>query len=298
MITILGATGNIGSKIAQHLIQKGEAIRVISRSSDRLRTLAKMNAEPWVGDANVTAFLVKAFTDVDAVYTLIPPNPKADNFMAYANIIGGSIARALELAKVKYVVNISSVGAELSEGTGPIKGLHSLEGRLKGIKELNVLNLRCTYFMENLLGNIDLIGSKGITGSAVRGDIKIPMIATRDIASYAAERLVKRDFAGSSVQYLLGQRDISLVEATEIIGKKINKPLLRYVTFPYDEAEKAMVGMGLSPDMSKTYIEMSRAFNDGLIKFGKRTKENTTTTSFELFCDEVLVPVYTQKMAA
>ena len=88
---------------------------------------------------------MKAFKDVDTVFTLIPPNPRADNFMEYASRIGGSIARALEIAKVQYVVNLSSIGAELSEETGPIKGLHDMEERLKGIRGLNVLDLRPGY---------------------------------------------------------------------------------------------------------------------------------------------------------
>jgi uncharacterized protein YbjT (DUF2867 family) len=298
MIAIMGATGNIGGKIADIMIKKGEAVRLIARSSDRLRAKTRKNATAFVGDANDTAFLVKAFTDVEAVFTLIPPNAKVDDFMAYAHTIGESIARALEIAGVKHVVNLSSIGAELSGGTGPIKGLHAMEERLGTIRGLNVLNLRCAYFMENLLGNIELIRTKGITGSALKGDITLPMIATKDIAAYAADHLVKRDFSGSSVRYLLGQRDISMGEATEIIGRKISKPDLSYVMFPYDEAEKAMVGMGLSPDISRNYVEMSRAFNDGLIKAVQRTKENTTKTPFESFCDEVIVPVYTQKKAA
>jgi len=298
MIAILGATGNVGGKIADMLIKRGEAVRLIARSADRLRAKAGTGATVLAGDANDTKFLSTAFKDVDAVFTLIPPNPAADNFMTYATSIGESIATALKNAKVKYVVNLSSVGAELSKGTGPIKGLHEMEERLKGIKGLNVLNLRCAYFMENLLWSIDLIKSQGVNGDSMRGTVRIPMIATRDIASYAADRLVKKDFTGSTVQYLLGERDISMTEATEIIGRKINKPGLSYVTFPYDDAEKAMVNMGMSPDMSRNYSEMSRAFNDGLIKPGKRTNDNTTKTSLETFCDEVFVPVFTQKKAA
>jgi uncharacterized protein YbjT (DUF2867 family) len=173
-----------------------------------------------------------------------------------------------------------------------------MEERLNRIKGLNVVHLRAAYFMENLLWNIDLIRSKGIAGSAIRGDLKIPMIATKDIAAYAAERLVKRDFTGSSVRYLLGQRDLTLTEATAIIGSRISKPGLPYVMFPYDDAEKGMVAMGLSPDMSRTYVEMSRAFNEGRIKAAVRDPGNTTPTSIESFCDEVFVPVFTAKKAA
>jgi uncharacterized protein YbjT (DUF2867 family) len=298
MIAILGATGNVGAKIADNLIKKGEPVRLIARSSDRLQPFVGKQAVAFAGDANDTEFLVKALKDVDSVFTLTPPNPTADNFMQYADKIGESIARALEIAKVKHVVNLSSVGGELSAGTGPIVGLHNMEERLKRIKGLNVLNLRATFFMENLLGGIDLIRAKGINGNSLRGDLKIPMIASRDIAAYAADRLAKKDFAGSSVRYLLGQRDLSMTEATEIIGRKLGKPGLSYVMFPYDEAEKAMVAMGLSADMSRLYIEMSKAFNEGRITYEKRTKDNTTATSFEAFCEEVFVPVYMEKKAA
>jgi len=299
MIAVMGATGNVGGKIAAILAKKNEPVRVISRSAERLRPIVGKTVTAFAGDANKTEFLAKAFTDVDAVFALIPPNPTAPDFMHYADTIGESIEKALKTAKVKHVVYLSSVGAELAgEGTGPIKGLHKMEERLNKIKGLNVLHLRAAYFMENLLWNIDLIRSKDIAGSAIRGDLKIPVIATKDIAEYAAERLVKRDFTGSSVHYLLGQRDLTLTEATGIIGNKISKPDLPYIMFPYDEAEKAMVGMGLSADMSRTYVEMARAFNEGKIKAEKRTTGNTTPTSIESFCDEVFVPAFKQKKAA
>ena len=298
MITILGATGHVGGKIADILIKKGEKVRLVARSADQLRPFVSKQAQAFVGDALDTEFLVKAFKDTDAVYTLIPPNFKAEKFLDYADKIGESIARALEIERVNYVVNLSSGGAELPKGTGPIVGLNHMEERLNEIKGLKVLHLRPSYFMENLLWSIDLIKLKGINGDAVRGDLKFPMIATKDIAAYAAGRLMKRDFFGSSVRYLLGQRDLSMIEATEIIGRKINKPGLAYVMVPYDEAEKEMVGAGLSPDVSRLFIEMSRAFNEGRIRAEKRMPENTTPTSFETFCDEVYVPAYKLVKAA
>jgi len=299
MIAILGATGNVGSKIAAILAKKNEPIRVISRTADRLRPLVSKTVTAFAGDAKETEFLVKAFTDVDAVFALIPPNPTAPEFMHYADTIGQSIVRALEITRVKRVVYLSSVGAELGgEGTGPIRGLHNMEERLNRIQGLHVVHMRAGYFMENLLWNFDLIRSKGITGSAIRGDLRLAMIATKDIAEYAAERLAKRDFIGSSIRYLLGQRDLTLTEASGIIGSKIGKPGLPYVMFPYDQAEKAMIAMGLSPDMSRTYVDMAGAFNDGKIKAEKRGAENTTPTPIESFCDEVFVPMFLKQKAA
>jgi uncharacterized protein YbjT (DUF2867 family) len=297
MYTILGATGNVGRKISDILIKKGQKVRLIARSIDRLRPFVGKQAEVFAGDATDTEFLVKAFTGSDAVFTILPRNIKAENGLSYADKIGASIARALTLARVKYVVNLSSVGAELPEGTGPIIGLHRQEERLNNIKGLNVLHLRAAFFMENQLMNIDLIKSRGVNGSAIRGDIRFPMIATKDIAAFAAERLMKCDFTGSSIRYLLGQRDLSMIDATELIGRKINNPALVYVMFPYNEAEKGLMSAGLSPDMSRLYVEMIKAFNDSRI-IAKRTPENTTPTSFEVFCEEVFVPAFMPAKAA
>jgi uncharacterized protein YbjT (DUF2867 family) len=297
MITILGATGNVGGKIADILTKKGEKVRLVARSADRLRGLVNKKAEAMAGDALDTEFLVQAFQGSQAVFTLIPPHSRAGNFIAYSDKIGESIARALEIARVDYAVNLSSVGAELREGAGPIVGLHNQEERLNRIPGLNVLHIRAAYFMENLLLTIDMIRSKGITGGAIRGDLKIPMIDTRDIAGFAAERLIHRDFAGKTVKYLLGKRDLSMIEAGMTMGIKIGKPNLPYVTFSYEDAERGMRAAGLSRDVSRLYTEMSRAFNEGKITV-QRSPENTTPTSFDAFCDQVFVPLYMQKKAA
>jgi len=228
MIAILGATGNVGSKIADILIsKKAEDVRLFSRTADRMlpcllrQTRADLtfysgDAEAHVGDITDTESLAEAMKGTDAVFTLVPPNNKAENFMAYADKVVESIVKAVEISGVKYVVNLSSIGAELSEGTGPIRGLYNLEQRLNRIKGLHVLHVRAGYFMENLLMNIDLIRAKGFMTDSLRGDLKLPMIATYDIAEFVANRLVSRDFTGSSVEYLFSEVS-SLNEAATII---------------------------------------------------------------------------------
>ena len=232
---------------------------MIGRDAGKLKAFTEKGAEAAVGDMADRAFLTKAFAGAEAVYALIPPNFGVADFRAYQEKIGESIVAAIKDSGVKYVVNLSSQGAHLPDRTGPIVGLHDQEERLNRLEGVNVLHLRPTYFMENLLMNIDMIRKMNIMGSAVRGDVKFAMIATKDIAAYAAERLVKRDFTGKSVVDLLGERDLSLNEAAAIIGKKLGKPDLTYVAFPYEDAEKGMVAMGLTADMSRLYIEMSRA---------------------------------------
>ena len=284
MIAITGATGNIGSKITADLLSKGQNVRCIARTADNLKSFAVKGADIATVSLEDTAALSNAFRGVDAIFAMIPPHYQALDFRAFQNTIGASIAKAVEISGVKYVVNLSSQGARLSDKTGPIKGLYDQEQRLNKLKGVNILHLRPTYFMENLLANIDMIKQMNIMGSAIRGDIKMPMIATQDIAQFAAERLLKKDFSGMTVKDLLGQRDVSMNEAAEIIGKKIDKPDLKYVQFSYEDTEKALIDMGFSADVAGLFIEMSKAFNQKLINT-PRTRENTTDTPLEEFAE-------------
>ncbi len=285
MIVITGASGNIGSKVTAHLLSQGQRVRCVARRADKLKELADKGAEIAACSLEDTAALTKAFSGADSIFAMIPPNYSATDFRAYQNVIGSPIAEAIRKSGVKYIVNLSSQGAHLPDKTGPIKGLHDQEERLNKLPGVNILHMRPTYFMENLLANIDMIKKMNMMGSALRGDLKFPMIATKDIAKFTAERLLKKDFSGISVRDLLGLRDISMNEAAAIIAKKINKPDLKYVQFTYEDTEKALLGMGISTDVARLFVEMSKAINERLIMDTPRTKENTTETSFEEFAE-------------
>ena len=288
MHTIVGATGNIGSNLAKILLKKGEAVRVIGRSPQKMQTLIDSGAQPAVGDATNLAFLTEAFTGSDTVFVMIPTNDAAIDFIAYQNEFGRTIAQALIDSKVAYVVNLSSHGAHLKENTGPIKGLRDQEQRLNKIGAINFLHLRPTFFMENFFMNIDLIKTMGINGGHIWGDLPIAMIATQDIAQVASAHMLGRDFSGKSEHELLGPQDISMADATRIIGEKIGKPDLKYIHFSRQDYISGLVESGLTNDMAQLLAEMSAGINEGLFGTGrKRTPEMVTSTKFEAFADEL-----------
>jgi len=176
------------------------------------------------------------------------------------------------------------VGGHLTGKTGPIAGLHDQEVRLNTLKGVHLLHLRPGFFMENFYWSVDLIRKMGINGGALRPDLPIAMIATGDIAAVAAQRLIELNFFGTSVQELLGPRDVTMADATRALGRAIDKPELNYVQFPYEEAEQAMLGMGISASVAKGFVEMYRSFNEGVIRpTEKRSAANTTPTSIEEF---------------
>lgn len=292
MYVITGATGHIGSRIAELLLDRGEQVRVISRVAAHLQPLVDRGAEPAIGDLRDSGFLTEAFRGARGIFAMIPPNYSATDFRTFQNQVGESIATAIRFAEVECVVNLSSQGADLAEGSGPILGLRDQEQRLDHLEAVNVLHLRPSYFMENLLMNIPMIIEHDMAGSAIRGDLPFAMIATRDIADRAAGHLLHRDFMGSQIEDLLGPRDLTLNEAIAVLGRRIGKPQLNYVHFAYDQAEQGLVAMGVGADAARLFIEMSQALNEKRFAVGLlRTERNTTPTTIEQFA-EVFAQAY------
>ena len=286
MYVVMGATGNIGSKLTTILLDKSEKVTVIGRSAERLQPFVDRGAMAAIGDIADVGFLTTTFNGADAVFAMIPPNYQAKDFRKDYNEIGGNIVKAIGESDVTHVVFLSSHGAQLPEKTGPVKGLHDVEQQLNTLDEVNVLYLRPTNFMENLLANIGMIKTLGMMGGGVKGDLKISMIATKDIAPVAAEHLMKKDFSGKAVHELLGERDVSMNEVSKVLGEKIGNPGVQYVRFSQEEEKKGLMEYGLSDDVSDQLVELNKAMNDGLLAVNvPRTAENTTRTSIEEFAE-------------
>lgn len=284
-VVILGATGNVGSKIAGTLLAAGESVRVVGRERARLGPLAGKGAEPFPGDIGDGSFLEKALAGARAAFVMIPPKYDAEDFGGYQRRTAETVVSALSRAAVRAVVTLSSIGAHHPAGTGPILGLHALETMIdRTLPAAGVVHLRPAYFMENHLWNIPVIRAHGICGSPVRPDLPVPMVATRDIADAASRLLGFGTLTGHSVRYLLGPRDVTLSEAAGILGRAIGNPGLKYVQVPEDEARRAMVGMGMSGSTADAMLEMHRAFNAGRIRpTRERDAGSTTPTTLEEF---------------
>src|ERR1700761_4491086 len=292
---ILGASGNTGSIIANSLLSKGEKVRVMGRDTGRLQRFARKGAEAFAADLSDAASLTKAFSGARAAYLLLPPAKSREGRERESD----AIAKAVKESGLRYAVHLSSYGAQVPEGTGPVAGLHSSEEKLNAIDGLNVLHLRAAYFMENNLAAIGMIHGIGIFGNALLPDLKIPMAATRDVGDYAAQRLLQLDFSGKQTRELLGERDLSMTEATAVIARGIGKPDLRYQQFPYEQVQQALTQLGVPPKGAAMYIEMYKSINAGvLVPLEPRSKDNTTPTSFERFVQDVFVAAYHRKAAS
>jgi uncharacterized protein YbjT (DUF2867 family) len=299
MYVITGANGHTGSVAVKALLSKREKVRVIGRNADHLKELVTRGAEPFTADLTDTASLTKAFAGAKAVYVMIPPNPASPDVLGFEKRVADAITGALRSAGTTHVVMLSSIGADKPDKTGPILGLHYMERQLDSIDRLNVLHLRAGYFMENTLMQVGMIQKTGAAAGPVRPDLKLPMIATRDIGKAAADALLQLNFRQKQTRELQGQRDITYAEVAAIIGKAIGKPGLQYRQAPNEQVRQALTQAGMSANMADLLLEMSAAMNSGYLRaLEPRSAQNTTPTSYETFAAEEFVPLYESTRAA
>jgi uncharacterized protein YbjT (DUF2867 family) len=296
MYVVLGATGNTGSVVAKRLLERGKKVRVAGRDAAKLAPFAQWGADAVALDVNDAAALTRAFSGATAAYILLPPRVQEPDLLAAGDKMSTAITEAVAASKISHMVLLSSIGAQHEKKTGPIQGLHAFEEKLKKIPDLNAVFLRPAIFMENFLMLIPLVHSMGFLAGGIKGDMKMPMIATRDIGEAAADALEKLDFAGCSTRELLGPRDLSHDEAASAIGAAIGKPKLSYQKFPAFLVEQGMKQMGIPGKTASLMSEMNEAANDGLLNPAEaRSDRNTTPTAFETWAQEVFLPAYNTK---
>jgi uncharacterized protein YbjT (DUF2867 family) len=295
MIVVTGASGRTGHRATEVLLDKGEVVRVVGRDAGKLAAFVKRGAEAFVGNVADAEAMTRAFEGASAVYLVLPEDASQNDLRAHQERVSDSYVAAVAKARVPFVVNVSSVGAQHAEGTGPIVGLHNHEQKLNRIAGLNVLHLRAAYFMENLFQSMAPIRAMGMMPGGARGDWPMPWIATQDIGAYAAGRLAARDFSGSSTQELHGSRDLSMDEAATIVGRAIGKPDLKYAQMPSAAMEAAYLQAGIPKKTVSLLIEMWEGANAGRIApEEKRSAKNTTPTTLEWFAENVFAPAYAQ----
>jgi len=263
---ITGSLGHISKPVVIALVKAGHDVTVITSNPDRAKDIEALGAKAQAGSVEDTAFLQKAFAGAEVIYTMVPPNYAAKDVKAFIGQVGKNYAEAIKAVKtVKYIVNLSSIGAHLPGGVGPVSGLHRAEQALNVIPGVQIRHLRPAYFYYNLLGMIPMIKHMDVLGSnfAVSGK-KFPIVAPPDIAAVAAEELLQLNFTGISARYIASD-EISTTDLASVLGKAVGKPNLQWVPFTDEQALGGMLQGGLSEVWAREYVEMGQAIQSGIM---------------------------------
>jgi uncharacterized protein YbjT (DUF2867 family) len=262
-IIISGSLGNIGKPLAEKLIASGHNVIVISSNADRKAAIEKLGAKAAIGSVSDVGFLTETFADADALFAMIPPNLGGSNVISNAVKAGQAFAAAINKAGVKRVVMLSSIGAHLENGTGPIAGLHHVEKLYEALENTAVTFLRAGFFFTNLYNDVPMIKGAGIMGANYPANLKMPLVHPEDIAIAAAEELQKKT-TGKNIRYSIS--DVRTPnEIAKTLGTAIGKTDLPWIEFTDEQSLQGMTQAGLPEEIAGLYTEMGSGLRSGKI---------------------------------
>ena len=278
MFVVVGATGNTGSAVVETLLSNKQPVRVVVRSADKGASWKAKGAEVAVASLDDVLALAKAFAGTKGVYLMVPPNYGATAWLSDQQARMDRATEAIKKSGVSHVVYLSSIGGQLSGGTGPIRAVHYGEGKLEGaVKHLTIL--RPPSFMENWAPVIGMAKAQGILPTFVAPQVKIPTISTRDIGRIGAEHLLGGG-QGRTVVELAGPEEYSADQAADalsvILGKKVStqQPPLNAVVPTYQS-------FGFSEEAAKLFEEMYTGFSNGTIVYERSASVVRGTITLE-----------------
>lgn len=256
---ITGSLGHISKPLAAQLAKAGHNVTVITSDTGKQNAIEQLGAKAAAGPVTDAAFLTRTFTGADAVYLMIPNDFTAPSIRAHQKAVSDNYIAALTASGVKRAVLLSSVGAHLRHGAGPIDGLGYLEEELAKL-DLHVKILRPSYFFYNLHRMGDMLRHAGFIGSNFSGTLALAH--TDDIANVAAKHLLAADFTGQSVEYVVSD-ERSTSDIARVLGAAVGKPEIPWVQFSDEDALNGMLQAGLTRDQADNYVEMGRSFREG-----------------------------------
>jgi uncharacterized protein YbjT (DUF2867 family) len=272
---VAGVTGHVGSVVASELLAQGGKVKAIVRDGKRGAIWRERGAEIAAGSLADQGFLSKTLVGAAGFFALLPPDNTAADFYGAQRRTADAIAAAVTDSAVPHVVMLSSVGADLADGNGPIKGLHYLEQALRAAGR-KLTAIRAGYFQENIASVIPAALRTGVFPNFMpSADTAVPMIATRDIGRLAARLLTSPPTASETID-LIGPV-YSARQLSEKLGAALGRSL-HVVDIPASGHLAALTQAGLPRSVAEAYAELYAALGSGRITpKGDRTVTGTTT---------------------
>ncbi|MCB2230451.1 NmrA family NAD(P)-binding protein [bacterium] len=292
-IAVTTPTGNIGSKLVDHLLQDGShEVILLTRSEEKVADAVSRGAVAKVGDLTDQAYVNDATKGVEALFWANPASYTTDDFEGHQRKLGEIAVNAIKTNKIGAAVFVSSLGAQLGTGVGPINGFKDVEKMFRE-SGASVTILRPTFFMENFMMSLQEIAQEGSVYLPIRSEASVPMIATSDIAT-VAYNVLTRPAQGVRVMPLHGPKDYTFGEAAETIGRALGKEV-KLVTVEPEQTKSAMQQFGISAHAADVMIELYDAMDKGRVVGEKpRSAETTTPTTLDQWAKEVMAPVLKQ----
>ncbi len=259
---VAGATGNTGRSVADALLARGEQVRVFIRKPHPMWN--RDSVEVVIGSLESEAELTRALSGVKGAYILLPPAPDAADVLTSRTALAKILADAIKSAQVPTVALLSSFGAHLPSGTGPIVTTHRAEEILRESAP-SFTSVRAGYFMENWAPLVDTARQQGVVPSFLPLGHAIPMVASADIGHSIADALISAVEGRHTIE-LAGPRDFSDLDVAEALSRLLGRDV-QVATAPVTAVAETFSSMGMGQDLANLYQELFSAIHHGTLTF-------------------------------
>ena len=275
MFAVMGITGNVGGAIANTLLTHGKKVRGIVRNEAKAQAWKNRGVELFT--AGYDDQLSAAFTGVEGIFAMIPPNLLPDPGFPDSVARVAAIKQAVIAAKPPRAVFLSSIGSEKTSGLGLITTTHMLEEEL-GSTGVPSAFLRPGSFMENIFYSIPAARATGLYFAFYQPvEQPFPLIATEDIGRIGAEILLQT-WQGNRAIEISGPTYYSSNDVAAALGKALDRPISA-VAVPRETWVDTLAQNGMPADRSGAYIEMLDSLNKHWIDFGVPNTEHIKGTT-------------------
>ena len=285
MIVVTTPTGQIGSKLVRLLLEQDEKVRVVVRDASRLEESVRAQAEIVIGSHDDPAVLDRALPGAQALFWLVPPDPRASSAEAHYLRFARAGATAVARHDVGHVVGVSSAGHGWPAPAGVLSAAFAMDAELR-TSGAAYRALSMPFYMENLLRQLDAICEQGAFYLTCAGDVPLASIATQDIAGAAARLLTDPSWTGQVNLPVFGPDRLTPEGMAEVIGQELGRPVT-YRRMSLDDYASLLRSQGAADQAVKDLTEAFAAQDHGIYDADWATAE-PTPTDFRTWCREVL----------
>ena len=246
---ITGATGDIGSRVVELLLRRGERPRVFVRDAHKARLRFGDRVDVFLGDFADPTALRAPLEGVDEFF-LVNSGPQ----IPVRDEVAGNAAKT---AGVKHLVKLSSMDVEQGLAIGAWHERGEAAIRASGIPFTFV---QPTGFMANLLAWAPSIKAEGVVRTST-GDGGRAFIHSDDIAAVATKALTTREYDGASLP-ITGPEALTFAEVTARIGAVIKKQLT-FQPLSDEEARQRYALISASVEETEAHVSLWRAIREG-----------------------------------
>lgn len=254
MYIILGATGHVGSAVAQSLLDKGEPVTVITHDAKKGEEWQQKGATIAVVNVYDTEQLRKVFKQGQRLFALNPPAPiTADTAQEERKSVQSILAAVVDSGLEKIVVE-STYGAQPGDQVGDLGVLYELE---QGLQKTGIPTsiVRAAYYMSNWDMALATAQQSGQVHTLYPPDFRLPMAAPQDLGAVGA-RLLQEPVEQTGLHYVEGPERYSSADVAAAFRIALGREV-KAVETPREAWVSSLQQMGFSSPAAESMAAMT-----------------------------------------